>query len=69
MMQNAVSLLLALGIGANAPPTNATFAFKQPLTREIVLKWLPAVCLFTVMLISSLETLKHTSVATAIVVR
>merc|ERR1712196_452596 len=48
---------------------NKMFNFSQPLTGMIVLKWLPAVSLFTVMLVSSIYTLRLTSVPTAIIVR
>merc|ERR1719484_59991 len=69
LMQNFVSLILCVMMGKLAPATNKTFSFKQPLTGKIFVKWLPAVTLFTIMLVSSLYTLKLTSVATAIVVR
>lgn len=69
MLQNFVSLILSIVVGNAAPPTSKAFAFKQPLTKAITLKWIPACALFTTMLVTSLETLSYTSVATAIVVR
>jgi len=69
IIQNAFSLLVAIAVGMNAPAGHKVYAFKQPLTVEIAIKWLPAVCLFTAMLVCSMYTLKLTSVATAIVVR
>jgi len=70
IMQNCVSLLLALAIGNIVGQRGSPdFRFKQPLTAAIVLKWLPAVCLFTGMLVSSLYALKLTSVPFTIVCR